>query len=315
MFMWNSLTSSGFSAGGIIMGNGDTTGALNNVLCSNIVNNGSGTPAVGANSVCVTEATSNNTAFSRRINNSIQYWSPVFAGLQFKLMTAMANYKGPSNAFPNGVPSPKEYSGNITWARGPISLGLGADMHQGLRANTAVGGKLDPKDTALMLGAKWNFGIGEVGVAYEKISYGDNSATAVSTKMDVPNYVVNGRFNVGPGALWASYSTTPGGKSCNEVGSAAAVNGNTIGSASCGIEAKMATIGYDYILSKRTKMYVAYNKIDNGQKFAAGGAAAGTGTNYYYIAGPAANVGVGGSGGLVAGTDVTTFALGLQHIF
>jgi hypothetical protein len=77
----------------------------------------------------------------------------------------------------------------------------------------------------------------------------------------------------------------------------------------------MATIGYDYILSKRTKMYAAYSKIDNGQKFAAGGAAAGTGTAYYYIAGPAANVGVGGSGGLVAGTDVTTFALGLQHIF
>jgi predicted porin len=129
--------------------------------------------------------------------------------------------------------------------------------------------------------------------------------------MDVPNYVVNGRFNVGPGALWASYSTTPGGKSCNEVGSAAAVNGNTIGGSSCGIEAKMATIGYDYILSKRTKMYAAYSKIDNGLKFGA----ANVGTSYYYIAGPAANSGVGASGGLVAGTDVTTFALGLQHIF
>jgi len=29
----------------------------------------------------------------------------------------------------------------------------------------------------------------------------------------------------------------------------------------------MATIGYDYILSKRTKMYAAYSKIDNGLKF------------------------------------------------
>jgi len=313
MFMWNSLTSGGFSSGGIIMGNGDTTGALNNVLCTNTVSNATGTPAAGANSVCVTESTANNTAFSRRVNNSIQYWSPVFSGLQFKLMTAMANYKGSTNNnnFPNGVPSPKEYSGNITWARGPLSLGLGADMHQGLRANTAVGGKLDTKDTAVMLGAKWNFGIGEVGVAGEKISYGDNSATAVSTKMDVTSYVVNGRFNVGPGALWASYSTTPGGKSCNEVGSAAAANGNTIGGSSCGIEAKMATIGYDYILSKRTKMYAAYSKIDNGLKFGTQN----VGTSYYYIAGPAANVGVGGSGGLVPGTDVTTFGLGLQHIF
>jgi len=127
----------GFSSGGIIMGNGDTTGALNNVLCTNTVSNASGSLAsTAANSVCVTESTANNTAFSRRVNNSIQYWSPVFSGLQFKLMTAMANYKGSTNNnnFPNGVPSPKEYSGNITWARGPISLGLGADMHQGLRA-------------------------------------------------------------------------------------------------------------------------------------------------------------------------------------
>jgi len=126
----------------------------------------------------VTESTANNTAFSRRVNNSIQYWSPVFSGLQFKLMTAMANYKGSTNNnnFPNGVPSPKEYSGNITWARGPLSLGLGADMHQGLRANTAVGGKLDTKDTAVMLGAKWNFGIGEVRCGRREDQLRHNSA-------------------------------------------------------------------------------------------------------------------------------------------
>src|SRR5258706_3825083 len=91
MFMWNSLTSGGFSSGGIIMGNGDTTGALNNVLCGNTVSNANGGLAgTGTNpaSVCVTESTANNTAFSRRVNNSIQYWSPVFSGLQFKLITA-----------------------------------------------------------------------------------------------------------------------------------------------------------------------------------------------------------------------------------
>jgi predicted porin len=31
--VWNSVTSGGFSAAGIIVGNGDTTGALNNALC------------------------------------------------------------------------------------------------------------------------------------------------------------------------------------------------------------------------------------------------------------------------------------------
>ncbi len=82
----------------------------------------------------------------------------------------------------------------------------------------------------------------------------------------------------------------------------------------------MMALGYDYVLSKRTKMYVAYNKIDNG-----------AGTNYYYIAGPAGNNGgtsVGGSlatgqaapfngtaSGIAQGTDVTSFAFGIQHTF
>src|SRR6266705_6337123 len=41
----NLVTSGGFASSGIIMGNGDTTGALNNPLCTNTVSNSSGTPA------------------------------------------------------------------------------------------------------------------------------------------------------------------------------------------------------------------------------------------------------------------------------
>jgi predicted porin len=306
----NVVNSGGFASSGIIMGNGDATGALNNALCSNIVSNAGGAITTLVNGVCVTEATANNTAFSRRINNSVQYWSPVFAGLQFKLMTALANYQSPGNtAFASGLPKPKEWSANITWARGPLSLAAAYDLHQGLRPNTTAGavtGNANPKDKAYQVGAKWNFGIGEVGVGYEKLSYGENAATgAASTKMDVPAWVANGRLNAGPGALWASYSKTQGGKSCSNQTLA-------IGSSACGVEAKMLTVGYDYIMSKRTKMYFAYNKIDNGLKVVG---AANVGTSYYYIAGPAANINNGTSGGLVPGTDVTTIGLGIQHSF
>jgi len=309
----NVVNSGGFASSGIIMGNGDSTGALNNALCSNIVSNGTGTPVTAANGVCVTEATANNTAFSRRINNSVQYWSPVFAGLQFKLMTALANYQSPGNVqFASGLPKPKEWSANVTWARGPLSLAAGYDLHQGLRPNTATNvttGNVNPKDTAFQVGGKWNFGIGEVGAGYEKISYGENAVVNAtgsnSTKMDVPAFVVDGRVNAGPGAVWASYSKTSGGKSCSN----AAL---TIGSAACGVEAKMLTLGYDYIMSKRTKMYFAYNKIDNGLKYSG---TTTVGTSYYYIAGPAANAGNGTAGGLAPGSDVTTIGLGIQHSF
>jgi len=121
---------------------------------------------------------------------------------------------------------------------------------------------------------------------------------------------VNGRVNAGPGAVWASLSGTQGGKDCP-------VATTVIGNAACGSsgKARMTVVGYDYVMSKRTKMFAAFAKIDNGFDGT-------TGTNYYYIAGPAAqgggpvaNVGRGNSGNLAAGTDVTTIALGMQHSF
>ncbi len=314
----NLVTSGGFGSSGIIMGNGDTTGALTNPACTNTVGNASGTVTTATNGVCVTEATSNGTAWSRRINNSIQYWSPVFSGVQFKLMTAVANYQSPGSLpfYANGVAKPKEYSGNVTWARGPLALAFGYDSHEGLRPNTAAGGVVNPKDSAIQVGIKWDFGIAQVGGGLEKLKYANTSATAVSNGMDVSAIVVNGRVTAGPGQVWLSLSQTPGGKNCTIP---AAFNPNTgtgnltIGSAACGDagKAKMITLGYDYVMSKRTKMYFAYNKIDNGIS-----------TNYYYIAGPAANGpgpaaanGTGTNGGLAAGTDVTTLSVGMQHSF
>jgi len=303
--VWNSMTSGGFSAAGILMGNGDTTGALNNALCATTVSNTSGVigPAAPALNSCVTEATANNTAFSRRINNSIQYWSPIFSGFQVKLGTSLATYQSPGSAaqaaaFPSGLPKAKEYSANATWVRGPLSVGFGYDAHQGLRDISNAGANTQVKDSAWQLGAKWNFGPGEIGAAYETISYGETAANV--GKLTVPTWVVNGRFNVGPGAIWASYSSSDA-KSCS-------VATTAVGSAVCGMKPKMYVLGYDYVLSKRTKMYVAYAKIDNQSNGAIG-------TNYYYIAGPAGNNANGTASGVQAGTDVTTVGVGIQHVF
>jgi predicted porin len=302
-FVWNSINSGGFSPGGVIMNNGDTTGALNNPLCGATVNNGTG--AISTIPVCATEVTAGNFSFSRRISNSVQYWSPVMGGFQVKLMTALANYQSPANAMPNGLIKPKEYSANATWARGPLSLGIGYDYHEGLRGSTAVGAEPNPKDNAIQVAGKWNFGRGEIGAGYEQITYGKTNSTGTTTgEMKVPAYVVNGRLNVGPGALWASYAAADA-KSCS-------TPTTTVGAAACGVKPKEYSLGYDYILSKRTKLYVAYNKIDNGQTTSGGTTIA---SGYYYIAGPAANAGNGTAGGLSPGTDVTTFGLGVQHVF
>jgi len=311
----NVVNSGGFASSGIIMGNGDTTGALPNAFCQTALSNSNGSigvpntvgsVAVGA---CTTEATGSGTAWSRRNNNSIQYWSPAFSGVQFRLGTALANYQSPdSSATLSGVQKPKYYSGNVTYARGPLALAAAYETHEGFRAGGA-GGTANPKDNAFQIGGKWDFGIAQVGVGYESLKYASNNA-AGDNGIKVPAYVVNGRWSVGPGGLWATFSKTSGGKDC-----AAAT---TMGGAACGSagQAKMSVLGYDYVMSKRTKMYVAYGKIDNG-----------SGTNYYYIAGPAGNNGGsaagtgsnnlqnGTSSGIARNTDVTTIALGIQHSF
>jgi predicted porin len=321
--VWNSVTSGGFSAAGIIMGQSDSTGALNNVLCATAVSNASGQVTTGTQGVCATEVTASSTAFSRRINNSVQYWTPIMGGFQAKLMTAMNPYQSPGSTAAGAgqsLPKAKEYSASLAWARGPFSVGLGYDFHQGLRPVTAANGIVDAKDTGLQVGAKWNFGPGEIGVGYEQLSWGNTATgTALDSSMKVPAYVVNGRWNIGPGAVWASYAGAEG-KSCTNVGNTVTV----IGSAACGVKAKMYTVGYDYVLSKRTKMYVAFSKIDNGSTTLANGSQ--VGSSYYYIAGPAANTapatapaalvgGQGTNGGLAQGTDVTTIGVGIQHVF
>ncbi len=319
---YNLVNSGPFSSSGIILGNGDTTGAAPNALCGSTIANGSGT-ATGtggaangaAVATCVTEVTGNTKSFHRRLNNTIQYWSPVFSGVQFKLATQLANYQSPSSSpipLNGGQQKPKLYSGNVVWTRGPALATFGFESHEGYNPGTNATGLANPKDTAIQIGGKYDFGMGQVGVGYEQLKYGSNNTTANGYKQ--ANYVVNGRYNVGPGAIWAGYTKTPGGKSCD---GGAAVAASVTASAVCGADssAKQLSVGYDYVLSKRTKLYVAYNKIDNGP-----------GTNYYYIAGPAANEGGvgtanantnvnGTAGGLMPGTDVTTIGVGLQHSF
>jgi len=281
---------------------------LTGAACANIVSNGTGTPVTTSQGICVPEATSNGTGFSRRVNNSVQYWSPIVGGFQAKLMTALANYQQPgSNQMPSGVSKAKEYSLSLAFVQGPFSVGAGYDSHEGLRPNTTAGANPNPKDTGFQIGGKFNMGMAEVGLVYEKLSYEANngSLTTSANGMDVPSWGVNGRVNLGPGALWASYSKTDA-KSCS-------ATNTTIGSAACGVQAKMYVLGYDYVLSKRTKLYVAYSKIDNGVVTNSAGNFV-TGSSYYYVAGPAANQN-GTSTGLAPGTDVTGYGIGLQHTF
>src|SRR5207247_2055619 len=168
----------------------------------------------------VTESPGNGTSFSRRNNNSIQYWSPVFNGVQFRLGTALANYQSANSSPVNaaaGVQKPKYYSANVTYARGPLALAAGYETHEGFRPTTAATSVANPKDKAYQIGGKWDFGLGQVGVGYEVLDYAqaDTDPTVTTSQaIKVPSYVVDGRVNAGPGAVWDTLSGTRGRKNC-----------------------------------------------------------------------------------------------------
>jgi predicted porin len=277
---------------------------LPNVKCATTVNNGTGAQATLP--TCIAEVTASPTPWSRRTSNSIQYWSSVMSGLQVKLQTAIANYQSPASATTATQPGtqiPKMLSGSVVWARGPLSLGAGYESHEGFRQGTSATAVANPKDTAFALSGKWSFGPGQVGLILENLAYANIAAPgATDNGVKQQNLMLNGSWRVGPGAVWASRSSTPGGKSCT------AGAGGVLGCGSDG-KATMISLGYDYIMSKRTKMYVGYAKIDNSAP-----SSTSSGTAYYYIAGPNANGGAGGAA-LTASTDVTTIAVGLQHTF
>jgi len=307
-----SVIASGQGHAGIIVGNGDTTGALPNAKCTSSLNNGTGSINTTAGNVCTTELTGGATQWSRRTSNSIQWWSPVFSGLQFKLGTAVANYQSASSATTAtqpGTQKPKYWSGSVQWARGPFTIAGAYESHEGFRQGTSATAVANPKDSAFALSGKWNFGPGQVGVIWEQLEYANIAAPgATDNGVKQQNIMLNGTWNVGPGAIWAGYTMTDGGKSCT-----AGATGLLLGCGADG-EATVLSLGYDYILSKRTKLIFAYAKIDNSPT-----SATFAGSPYYYIAGPAGNnpaaQGQGTASGIQPSTDTTTLAFGIQHVF
>jgi len=239
--LWSIGSVGGYSPSLSIIGRRETTGTAPNPNC---VNNTSPTvvvvPTAQLQVSCdpVEGGGGAGHAFWRRISQSVFYYSPVFGGAQVKVAYQTNEGKSTTSTAPFVTADPSMWSASLTWAGmgGRLRVGAALDGHKDF---TTVG----KTDSGWRVVGGWDFGVANVGLAYEQMEYklttGEVEAKQWGVALAVP---------VGPGAIRASYSVaddleTPAGTTDSG--------------------AKEWTLGYDYRLSKRTQVGVGFAAIKN----------------------------------------------------
>jgi predicted porin len=248
-------------------------------------------------------------AFWRRFSNAIFYHSPVMAGVQAKI--AYMTNEGKANSSPSFNADPSAWSASVQWAGmgGRARVGAALDRHKDF---TSIGAT----DTGYRVTGGWNFGVLDVGLAYEQMKYkcqantqnasspyattasGTVGACAEDGDIKSKGYGVALAVPVGPGSIRASYSVL---KDLEGPITNAATPGAT-GTRVSQTGAKQYNIGYEHRFSKRTNVGVGYAKIDNEAN------AALSWTGIPPNAGGVVN-------NPVFGSDVSTFFVSMTHRF
>lgn len=195
--------------------------------------------------------------FLIRATNAITYTSPNINGLT--VVTSMSMHEKEA-----GTNNKNSYDVSANWGRGPISLGAaytktGFNEQAGVRAH-------------------YSSGPFQIGAYYQRSDNGsgsmcNNAGKGCGTRNAAR---VTAMYTMGPSEFTAGFGWA--GK-WSDVASSSA---------------RQFTVGYNYNLSLRTKLYAAYTKISNQD-------------NVRY--------GYGFKNGVGYGQDASTFVLGLRHAF
>jgi predicted porin len=204
-------------------------------------------------------------AFDLRPGNVLAYITPTFNGIQGAIAYVFGNEVG------NGaLPNQSAWSAMGMYDNGPIFASLAYEQHTNL---TAAG----EDRHAWKLGAGYNFGDGQVGFIYEDAQ---NLVGVGGIAQNRKAYYLNGQYNMGNIALKAAYGHA------GKLDTIADSGANTY------------SLGVDYNLSKRSRLYAQYTKTNND-------------TNGMYGLG----AGQGSSYTPAAGTDPSVFSIGMRHTF
>jgi predicted porin len=216
-----------------IMNNGDTSGAY---------------PFVSSGS-------SNNSAFSRRTGNSINYDSPSFGGVTLSAQYGANEGRALTQAVgaAAGV-NPTLYSLSATYRGGPFAAGFGYQQHNEFRG---VG--LD--DSSYVLSGSWTSGPFLVQGAYSRFNY----AQLVNGDITRDNWMIGGAYATGNHRFRLQYQQANDTKgtaaATTNIGNVTLLTAANGGGANTG--AKIMSFNYGYVLSKRTEVYGFIVRLDN----------------------------------------------------
>jgi len=236
-------------------------------------------------------------AFDRRQGNSVQYWTPTWGGLSFRLQHSVNEGRGTIVAG-GPIVSPTVNSFSAVWNWGALSLRYAYEEHKDYFGLTQLGGGAagtltngHSKDTGHKF--VWLYRIGNTRLTglVETLKYtsADSGAGNVREyKRNAWYAVIEQFFGGNTNSVFFSYGQAQSG-SCARNGPLACITTD--------LGAKYMTLGWIHRFSKRTELVVAYYKMDNER-------------NAQYSPGPAVN-GVN----VAPGADTQAFGIGLWHNF
>jgi predicted porin len=270
--LWGVGTVGGWGPITSLIGRRETTGTAPNPNCVNGHLSG-GAGVTTTQPVCdpVEAGGGVGHAFWRRVSQSVFYQSPVMGGAQVKV--AYQTNDGKANT--GTVADPSLWSFSAQWAGmgGRVRVGAAYDLHKDF---TTPG----ETDNGWRVTGGWNFGVADVGVAYERMTY------KVPGDVDAKQWGVGVAVPVGMGAIRASYAWAK-----DFTGAISSDNG-----------AKTYNVGYEHRFSKRSSVGVGYAIIKNDPAAA-----------FTWTGAPGNQTGTGLAP--LAGSDPETFFVNMLHRF
>ena len=236
-------------------------------------------------------------SFDRRQGNSVQYWSPTFGGLSFRLQHSVNEGRG---AIVAGGPivSPVVNSVSAVWSWKQLSLRYAYEEHKDYFGLSQLGGgaagtltNSHSKDTGHKFVVLYRIANTRLTGMVEQLKYTNNDSAAGNVtgyKRSAWYGVVEQFFDANKQSFFASYGRAADG-TCTRVGPLACVTAE--------LGAKYMTLGYIYRFSKRTEGFIMYYKLDNKR-------------NAQYSPGPMVN-----GASIAPGADTTAAGVGMIHFF